>query len=130
MDNRLRKPFSEANDCRRCDLVDCLQRLCHLGCLIVDPGNGQQIFHHIQKPVGIVFDRFYQFPLFGFRQLVSHLQIETAAADDAGQRCSEVMGNGSQKVHTHFFLLRLHQRLFLLSQLALLLLHVGAHDQT
>ena len=66
MDRNIHKAFSEPSHCGRDDLLQRLVRLDHIGHtpLILDPGNGEEIFHHGQKPLRILLNVLDQFVLF------------------------------------------------------------------
>ena len=105
-----------------------LQGFVHAGAALADSGHSEQIFHHVQKPVGILSDMPHHLPFFLIRKPFFIFQIGAARPDNSCQRRAQVMGHRPQEVRPHLLLFRLRQQLFPLRKLLCLLLHVrGGH---
>ena len=102
-----------------------LQGFVHAGAALADPGHGEQIFHHVQKPVRILPDMPHHLPFFLIRKTFLIFQIGTAGSDDSRQRRAQIMRHCPEQVGAHFLLFRLRQKLFPFRKLAGLFFHMG-----
>ena len=101
-----------------------LQKLRSRGYLRVshpDPGDRQQVLHHVQQPVGILLDAGHHLRLLLLRQGIGPVQISLGHTDDPGERRPQIVGHCPQQIRPHGLLLRFYQEFLLfIDQLALL----------
>ncbi len=124
---RIRKSFVKAGDCLRNNFLHGFHGGCDFHGILIDSGDGQKIFHHIEKPVGILADMADQLQLFRLVKLCVVVDISGAVADNAGEGRAQIMGNGAEQIGPHFFLFRVHQKLFMLHKGVGLFLNPGGH---
>ena len=127
VDGGFRKPFFQTHDGGGYDLLHGLICFANRGRPVMDAGHRQQVFHHVEQPVGVLVNVGDDGDLLFFREQGAVLQIGGAGADDAGQRCAQVVGDGTQQIGAHLLLLRLREQLVLLGDRPCLFLHIGRH---
>lgn len=77
---------------------------------VFQPGDGKQIFHKLDEPHGVVVDIGIQALFFRLIQHAGILHQYARVARDAGERGSQVMGDGAQQVRPQLLLLGLQFR--------------------
>ena len=77
---------------------------------VFQPGDGKQIFHKLDEPHGVVVDIGIQALFFRLIQHARMLHQYARVARDAGERGSQVMGDGAQQVRPQLLLLGLQFR--------------------
>ena len=99
------------------DLLYRLLRLADACRIRVDAGHGEEIFHHMEKPVRVLTDAAYQRFLLFLRKCGSVFQIRGAGTDNGRQRSAQIVGNSPQQIGPHLLLIRFEKKALLLLKL-------------
>ena len=118
------KPFSEFADRLVQDFLRSLRLLGDFGRFVADPGDGEQIFHHADEPLGVIPHIHQKGLLFG-RGEGGIFQNGGGGTHDRGQRGANVVGDGAEQIRPHLHLFVFHPEAVLLLGLG----GQGAGDQ-
>ena len=105
--NRQRvEPLFEFAHGLRGDFLRGLRHLVNLHRALVEPRDGQHVFHQPHQPLRVVANVADQILFHLVAELVVVFQHGGGRADDRGQRCAQIVRHGAKQVRLHLFLLR------------------------
>ena len=83
------------------------QHRCDLHISAVDAGDGKQILHHADQPLGVLLNAQKHGFLLAVGEPAAVFPEHGGGAVDGGQGCPQIMGNGPEQIGPHFFPLAL-----------------------
>ena len=94
----LRALPADVAHCFRNGLIHQLRRQFQLHCTVFNPGDGEQVFHKVNEPKGIVVDRGIELFAFFRPQAFSVCHQNPGVAGNGGQRRAQIVGDGAQEI--------------------------------
>ena len=101
MDNAFRVTFSHLLDGSAHNFLHRFIRGIDSHVFVTDPRDGEQVFHHIDQPVGILIDILYDIHLIRLAEFVLVFQVYKAVTQDPGEWRPQVVGDSAQQVSPH-----------------------------